>query len=204
MQFRSLFKKKKTQETKSAMSSGQPPRAIPTSASSTTFGVPDNDTVQMSLLVLFEGTSLASKLPYISSIAGLLLQVLSMREEVKYYKNECKVLERKLDRVAKIVVNVGELCSKHSLNEEDLPVGLRAILHSHIGELDEIKRVVTQCTEIKGIKRLFLRHHLRLKIKQCDGELSVALQAFQATLSLEICFALLSKKREVRLGLTDI
>lgn len=40
--------------------------------------VPDDDTVQMSLIVLFEGTSLAGNLPYISSIAGLLLQVLSM------------------------------------------------------------------------------------------------------------------------------
>ncbi len=36
--------------------------------------------IQMSLTALFEGTSLAAKLPYISSIAGILLQVLTMRE----------------------------------------------------------------------------------------------------------------------------
>ena len=41
---------------------------------------PDDDTIQMSLIILFEGTSFAGKLPYISSFAGLLLQVLSMRE----------------------------------------------------------------------------------------------------------------------------
>ena len=46
---------------------------------------PDNDTIQMSLIVLFEGTSFAGKLPYISSFAGLLLQVLSMREARAIY-----------------------------------------------------------------------------------------------------------------------
>lgn len=39
---------------------------------------------------------------------------------------------RKLARVASIVVNVGELCERHNLNEEDLPLVLRAILCSHL------------------------------------------------------------------------
>jgi len=51
---------------------------------------------------------------------------------VKQYKEECKILARKLARVASIVVNVGELCKRHNLTEEDLPVGLRAILYSHL------------------------------------------------------------------------
>jgi hypothetical protein len=36
--------------------------------------------IQTSLAVLKEGSSLATKLPYISPIAGLLLQVLAMRD----------------------------------------------------------------------------------------------------------------------------
>lgn len=75
--------------------------------------------------------------------------------------------------------------------------------------------MVKQCTKMKGIKRLFLRNHLRTKIRHYDGELSNALQAFQvgtsfllfdsftrrfflqAVLSLDIRFALLTEKREV-------
>jgi hypothetical protein len=149
-------------------------------------GLPDNDTIQMSLIVLFEGTSFAGKLPYISSFAGLLLQVLSMREEVKYYKEECKVLERKLARVVSIVAKVGESCERYNLNEGDLPVGLRTTLHTHFGELDGIQGVVKQCTKMKGIKRLLLRNHLRTKIRHYDGELSNALQAFQVGSSFSL------------------
>ncbi|KAH9177057.1 hypothetical protein EDB89DRAFT_1937858, partial [Lactarius sanguifluus] len=141
------------------------------------------DAVQMSLTALFEGTSLATKLPYISSIAGLLLHVLTMREEVKQYKEECKILTRKLVRVASIVVNVGELCKRHNLNEGDLPLGFRTILYSHLRELDGIERVVTQCTKMKGVKGLLLRNNLLTKIEQYDGELSNALQAFQVGLT---------------------
>ncbi|KAN0138530.1 hypothetical protein V8E53_003518 [Lactarius tabidus] len=191
MPFRPSYFKKKTHETKPATFSEPSPALCPM------VGVPDDDTIQLSLIVLFEGTTFAGKLPYISSFAGLLLQVLSMREEVKYYKEECKVLERKLARVASIVVKLGESCKKHNLNEEDLPIGLRTTLHSHLRELDGIQLVVKQCTKMKGIKRLLLRNHLRTKIRHYDGELSNVLQAFQAELSLDIRFALLTEKREV-------
>jgi hypothetical protein len=36
----------------------------------------------------------------------------------------------KLARIARIIVNVGELCENHNLSEEDLPASLRAILRS--------------------------------------------------------------------------
>ncbi|KAH9075709.1 hypothetical protein EDB83DRAFT_2515408 [Lactarius deliciosus] len=179
------------------------PRATTTSASVKMVGERCDgaiDAVQMSLTALFEGTSLATKLPYISSIAGLLLHVLTMREEVKQYKEQCKILTRKLIRVASIVVNVGELCKRHNLNEGDLPLGFRTILYSHLRELDGIERVVTQCTKMKGVKGLLLRNNILTKIEQYDGELSNALQAFQAELSLDIRFALIAaaEKREVQ------
>ena len=49
---------------------------------------------------------------------------------MKQYKEECEIVMGKLSRIAKIIVNVGELCENHSLSEEDLPASLRAILHS--------------------------------------------------------------------------
>jgi hypothetical protein len=36
----------------------------------------------------------------------------------------------KIARIARIVVNVGELCEKHNLSEEDLPASLHYILDS--------------------------------------------------------------------------
>ncbi len=51
-------------------------------------------------------------------------------QEVKQYKEECEIVMHKLARIARIIVNVGELCENHNLSEEDLPASLRAILDS--------------------------------------------------------------------------
>ena len=45
----------------------------------------------------------------------------------------------KLARIAKIIINVGELCEKHNLSEEDLPASLRDIL-------DSLQRFVSSVT----------------------------------------------------------
>ncbi|KAH9051330.1 hypothetical protein EDB83DRAFT_1303678 [Lactarius deliciosus] len=86
--------------------------------------------IPTSLAALKEVGVLAAKLSYIAPIAGLLLQALTMRDEVKRYKIECKSVMRKLSRVASIIVNVSKMYGKHNLNEEDLPPSLFAILGS--------------------------------------------------------------------------
>ena len=48
-------------------------------------------------------------------------------QEVKQYKEECKIVMHKLARIAKIIV---DLCEKYSLSEGDLPASLRSILDS--------------------------------------------------------------------------
>jgi len=117
-----------------------------------------------------------------------------MRDEVKQCKEECKLVMRKLARVASIVVNV---YGKHNLNEGDLPAGLLDILRSLQRELDGIKHVLEKCSKKKGFKRLLLRKDLLTKIKQYDGELSNVLQSFQAELALESRFASIAERREV-------
>ncbi|KAI9434858.1 hypothetical protein H4582DRAFT_746360 [Lactarius indigo] len=83
--------------------------------------------IQTSLALLKEGSSLATKFPFIAPIAGLLLQALTMRDEVKQYKRECEIVMGKLARIAGIIVNV---CEKYNLSEEELPNTLRDILSS--------------------------------------------------------------------------
>ncbi len=51
-------------------------------------------------------------------------------QEVKQYKEECEIVMHKLARIARVIVDVGELCENHNLSEEDLPASLRAILGS--------------------------------------------------------------------------
>ncbi|KAH9051392.1 hypothetical protein EDB83DRAFT_1309398 [Lactarius deliciosus] len=149
------------------------------------------NTIQTSLAALKEGSVW---IPYISPIAGLLLQALTTRDEVKQYKDECELVMRKLARVASIIVNVGEMCRKHNLKEEDLPGSLLAIMGSLQRELDEIERVLKECSKNKGIKGFLLRKDLLTKIKRCDGELSNVLQAFQAGLALDTRFALVGRR----------
>ncbi|KAF8268196.1 hypothetical protein EI94DRAFT_1205522 [Lactarius quietus] len=152
--------------------------------------------IQTSLAVLMEGSTLASKLPFIAPIASLLLQALTMRDEVKQYKEECEIVMHKLARIARIIVNVGKLCENNNLSEEDLPASLRAILSSLQRELNRIERVLRKCSKRKGIKGILLRKDLLTKIKQCDVELSNVLQAFQAELSLDTRVALIVMMRE--------
>ncbi|KAH9004750.1 hypothetical protein EDB86DRAFT_1984457 [Lactarius hatsudake] len=139
--------------------------------------------IQTSLAVLKEGSSLATKFPFIAPIAGLLLQALTMRDEVKQYKQECKTVMSNLARIAKIIVNV---CEKYNLSEEELPATLRDILGSLQRELDRIGRVLEKCSKRKGLKGILLRKDLLTRIKQCDVELSNVLQAFQAEVGLDI------------------
>jgi hypothetical protein len=152
--------------------------------------------IQTALAVIMEGSSFATKLPFITPIAGLILQALTMRDEVKQCKEECEAVMRKLARVARVVLNVCELCEKHKLNEEELPASLRAALVSLQRELDQIEWVLKKCSKRKGFKGLLLRKNLLAKIKQCDGELSNVLQAFQCELGLDIRFALIVQRRE--------
>ncbi|KAN0132297.1 hypothetical protein V8E53_009897 [Lactarius tabidus] len=159
----------------------------------------DNDVsmnaIQISLAALQEGSALAANFPYVAPIAGLLLHALTMRDasEVKQYKEECELMMRKVARVASIIVNI---CGKYNLKEEDLPAGLLATMGSLRRELDKIERVLKHCSKKQGIGRLLLRKDLLTKIKQCDGELSNVLQAFQAELSLDTRFALIVERRE--------
>ena len=105
--------------------------------------------VRIALAILMEGSSFATKLPFITPIASLILQALTMRDarvpqisyacpvfwyvrlqEVKQYKEECETVMRKLSRVARVILNVCELCEMHNLSEEEMPTSLRAVLSS--------------------------------------------------------------------------
>ncbi|KAH9017590.1 hypothetical protein EDB84DRAFT_682843 [Lactarius hengduanensis] len=151
--------------------------------------------IQTSLVLLKEGSSLATKLPFIAPIAGLLLQALTMRDEVKQYKRECEIVMGKLARIAGIIVDV---CEKYNLSSEELPTTLRNILSSLQRELDRIERVLKMCSKRKGIRGMLLRKDLLTNIRQCDVELSNVLQAFQVELGLDIriAIALIVQRRE--------
>ncbi|KAH8986545.1 hypothetical protein EDB86DRAFT_2245213 [Lactarius hatsudake] len=196
--------KQRTRKSRPAMSGDQTP--LP--AQGTTI-VPDHPALQIdthgdiaigalqtSLALLKEGSSLATNLPLIAPIAGLLLQALTMRDEVKQYKGECEIVMGKLARIAGILVDV---CEKYNLSEEELPTTLRNILSSlqRTRELDRIERVLKKCSKRKGIKGIVLRKDLLTNIRQCDVELSNVLQAFQAELALDTRFALINQRREV-------
>ncbi|KAH9024617.1 hypothetical protein EDB85DRAFT_2292521 [Lactarius pseudohatsudake] len=180
-----------------SVSNNQPPPhvAIITSVPAGQIGTHDDmSAIQTSLAALKDGTTLAVNLPYIAPIASLLLQALTMRDEVKQNKEECGVVMRKLTRIASIIV---DLCGKYNLIEEDLPTSLLSILGSLQRELDGIEFVLKDCSRKRGIKGFLLRKDLLTRIKRCDGELSNVLQAFQAELALDTRFGLIVDRREI-------
>ncbi|KAH9036954.1 hypothetical protein EDB85DRAFT_672484 [Lactarius pseudohatsudake] len=136
MPFKQLFRnfKQRARKSRPATSGDQAPLAAQgtTVVPDPTWQIDTHDditmgAIQTSLVLLKEGSSLATKLPFIAPIAGLLLQALTMRDEVKQYKRECEIVMVKLARIARIIVNV---CEKYNLSEEELPTTLRDILSS--------------------------------------------------------------------------
>ncbi|KAI0297835.1 hypothetical protein B0F90DRAFT_1736888 [Multifurca ochricompacta] len=134
--------------------------------------------------------------PYIAPIAGLLLQALRMRDEVKQCKEEWEVVMQKLASVASVVVDVGESCQTHNLKEEDLPTGLRTILRSLRNDLQGIEDALKESSSIGGMRKFLLRADILRKIKQYDGKLSNVLQTFQAKLVLDSRFAQIVQDRK--------
>jgi len=151
--------------------------------------------LQTSLAAFQAGSAFATKNPFIAPVAGLLLQVLTMLDEVKQYKEECKIVMRKLTRIANVVVKVGKSCEEHNLKEQDLPDGLRTILGSLQRELSGVEHVLKKCATANSVKGFLLRKNLLTKIKQCDGELSNVLEAGLLELLLDMRFAQISGKR---------
>ena len=49
---------------------------------------------------------------------------------MKQCKEECKIVMRKLARIANVVINVGKSCERYNLSEREIPDGLRTILGS--------------------------------------------------------------------------
>ncbi|KAI0289658.1 hypothetical protein BC826DRAFT_598505 [Russula brevipes] len=153
--------------------------------------------IEMSLSALKEATALTAKIPYISVVAGLLLQALTMRDEAKQYKEEWELVMEKVEKVAGLVTYIGASCERYELEEKDLPPGLGAIFECLETELDGIGRALAQNRQVGGIKKIILRKELLRKVKQYDGRLSTVLQTFQAALAVDLRFAQLAEGPKV-------
>jgi len=112
---------------------------------------------------------------------------------MKQNKEEWDVVMKKLERIARLVCKVGELCEKNNLEEKDVPLGLRAIFESLVTELDGIKAALEEHNEVGRMKKLFLRKDMLQKVKQYDGNLANVLQTFLAELVIDVRFAQLTE-----------
>ncbi|KAH9047097.1 hypothetical protein EDB84DRAFT_1557898 [Lactarius hengduanensis] len=143
--------------------------------------------VKTSLGILKEASSLASKVPCISSIAGMLLYAIQVHSEVRQFKEEWAIVAQRLLEVANIVISVGKSCETHGLGEEDL-AHLETALQPLQKSLEAIGRMLRECAEYGVIKKVLQRADIQTKVKQCDAMLSHALNVFQAKLTLHIHF----------------
>ena len=103
--------------------------------------------MEATLAALREASTMAGRVPIISPVAGLLLQVFTMRDasvppspqcrflpvclqEVKQYKEEWDLVMHKLERIASLVDKVRVLCEKHNMETTDVPRSLLVIFES--------------------------------------------------------------------------
>src|SRR5579863_6744618 len=103
--------------------------------------------IEATLAALGEASALAARIPFISPVAGLLLQVFTMRDAsalpsrrcyflpaclqgVKQHKEEWDLVMQKLERIASLVDKVRVLCEEHNMETMDVPRSLLAIFES--------------------------------------------------------------------------
>ncbi|KAI0295408.1 hypothetical protein B0F90DRAFT_1820572 [Multifurca ochricompacta] len=124
--------------------------------------------IETSLATLKEVSSLAGKIPYISPIAGIILQALKMRDEVKV----------------------------HDFKEDELPPSLCDILRALREDLDGMDDALQQCADVRGIKKVLLCTDMLRRVKQYDSKLSNVLQVFQANLTLLLLTQLIQECKQ--------
>jgi len=149
--------------------------------------------VETSLAAMKEASALIVKIPWFSPVAGLILQALTIREEVKQYKEEWDAVMGRLESIARPVNNVGVACKRYNLEEKDLPDGLRDIFQSLEMELGGIKAAFDESREVGSIRKMLLRKDLLSKVKRYDGKLLNVLLTFQAALTVDVRFAQLAE-----------
>ncbi|KAF8261443.1 hypothetical protein EI94DRAFT_1833321 [Lactarius quietus] len=150
--------------------------------------------ITMGLRMLKEASSLVSKVPCISPIAGLLLFAIEVHDSIKLFKGEWAVVARKLVDVASLVISVGKACER--LGDEDL-AHLQADLEHLQNDLEGIGQVLKECADTAAIKRALMRDDVLLKVKRCDSMLSHALSVFQTKVALRIHLKQITQGREV-------
>ncbi|KAH9024868.1 hypothetical protein EDB85DRAFT_1985586 [Lactarius pseudohatsudake] len=140
--------------------------------------------IETSLKALKEASTLASKAPFIGPIAGIILEALKMRGEVKQLEGEWGAVMQKLAKVGNIVVDIGEWYQANDMSEDDLPSNLRNALKSLRTDLDGIQDVLEECAKVKGFRRVLLRSDILTKVKQYDAKLTHAFQVFHTRVTL--------------------
>ncbi|KAF8257749.1 P-loop containing nucleoside triphosphate hydrolase protein [Lactarius quietus] len=154
--------------------------------------------IETSLIVLKEASALTSKVPYFAPIAGIILEALKMRDEVKQLKQEWGVVMQKLAKVGSILIDVGEWYQTNDMSEDDLPSDLRNVLKSLQTDLDGIQGVMEECAKVKGIRKILLRTDILGKVKKYDANLTDALQVFQARVALGNRLAQIIQERNAK------
>ncbi|KAH9007853.1 hypothetical protein EDB83DRAFT_2532456 [Lactarius deliciosus] len=150
--------------------------------------------VKTSLGILKEASSLVSKVPCLSSIAGMLLYAIQVHGEVRQFKEDWAIVMQRLLEVANIVISVGKSCETHGLGEEDL-AHLETALQPLQKSLEAIGRMLRECAEYGVIKKVLQRADIQTKVRlNCDILLAVRLinplglfslfKAVRSTLSL--------------------
>ncbi|KAF8258238.1 hypothetical protein EI94DRAFT_1755225 [Lactarius quietus] len=137
--------------------------------------------ITTALVFLKEASSLASRVPCISPIAGMLLYAIEVHNDIRMYKGEWAVVARKLVDVASLVISVGNACER--LGDEDL-AHLQADLEHLKNNLEGMGEVLKKCADTPAIKRVLLRDDVLLKVKRCVCMLSFALKLFQTKVVL--------------------
>jgi len=163
---------------------------------------PQMSAIKDSLASLKGDTALTERIPYLSPLAGALLQALTMQNESTLHQKKWYAVREKLRKVASLVSDVGTVCEDNDLEMDDIPDSLYALFQSLESELGPIEHAMKLGNKTGAIRSAFLGVYLRRKVKAYDDKLLNILQSFQATLAFAPYFIQFAERIEV--DVTDV
>ncbi|KAI0055924.1 hypothetical protein BV25DRAFT_1832767 [Artomyces pyxidatus] len=144
----------------------------------------------LSLSLLREIGEMSAQVPYVKGVAGIMLRILAIKDEIEVYKSRCAEVIDNVDRVIQVIVSARQYCQEKNIHaKKDMPPDMEELMASIEQNMQEILEVLTQCTSKKKweqFKLNIVRTDLLRKIERCDRKIKSIIDASTTVLLLNI------------------
>ncbi|KAI0055923.1 hypothetical protein BV25DRAFT_1842640 [Artomyces pyxidatus] len=147
-----------------------------------------NSAVAMSLLK--DVGEMTASVPYLKMVAGILLRIIEIKNDVNLYRDRWEDVMEDINRVAQVIHEVSAHCASMGYHgDADLPSNMQCLLNSlkkDLGAVEDILGRCRSCSKWTQFKLSLTRSEMLREIERCDRRLKNMVEACNTCLLLSI------------------